>query len=165
MLKSSCKQFPSGSKKLSTITLEIRIIMQNIWRRVVDYILIKVSPSNIFLNMLLPARFQQSCQAAFGRSCEHYWDKERELTNNKLCQGGIIAGVNLLLDAQARQEASEFNSQAQCGLLWLAREGHAWPCYVISHCQGPSQKTKQTLTKNCMHTTETLRETTFVELA
>ena len=39
------------------------MILQNIWRRVVGNIGINISPSNIFLAMLLRARFDQNCQA------------------------------------------------------------------------------------------------------
>ena len=46
-----------------TTILELRLILQNIWRRVVINILINISPSNIFLNMFLPAIFHQNCQA------------------------------------------------------------------------------------------------------
>ena len=39
------------------------MILQNIWRRVVGNVLINISPSNIFPNMLLPQRFHLHCQA------------------------------------------------------------------------------------------------------
>ena len=50
--------------------MEFRKILQTIGRRVVGYALIDIPPSNIFLTMLLSARFHQNCQAAFGH-CEH----------------------------------------------------------------------------------------------
>ena len=57
----------SGSMILLTITFELRMISQNIWRRVVGNVLINISPSNIFLTLLLPVWFYQICQSAFGR--------------------------------------------------------------------------------------------------
>ena len=42
------------------------MILQNIWMRVVGIDLENIIPSIIFLNMLLPGRFYQICQAAFG---------------------------------------------------------------------------------------------------
>ena len=41
--------------------LELKIILQNIWRRVVVNDLISISQSTIFLIMLLPKRFHQNC--------------------------------------------------------------------------------------------------------
>ena len=38
--------------------------------RVVGIVLINISPSNIFLNMILLEKFNQNCQAGFGY-CEH----------------------------------------------------------------------------------------------
>ena len=49
---------------LLTITLKLRMILQNISRGVVGNVLINVSPSNIFLTLLLPAIFHQNCKAA-----------------------------------------------------------------------------------------------------
>ena len=40
----------SGSRILFTITLELRMILPNISRRVVDNVLMNISPSNIFLH-------------------------------------------------------------------------------------------------------------------
>ena len=40
------------------------MILQKIWRRIVSNIVIHISPSNIFLTLLLPERSQQNCQAA-----------------------------------------------------------------------------------------------------
>ena len=65
----------SGILILLAIFLEIKIILQNILRRVVVNSQINISPSNVFLIMLLPARFHQSCQEVFGR-CEHEWVKK-----------------------------------------------------------------------------------------
>ena len=48
---------------LKAITLKLRIILQNIWRRVVGNVLMNISPSNTFLTLLLPAIFHQNCQA------------------------------------------------------------------------------------------------------
>ena len=45
---------------LLMITLELTMILQHISRRVVGYVLINISPSNIFLIKLLPARFHQN---------------------------------------------------------------------------------------------------------
>ena len=64
----------SGSMILLAIPLILRIILQNIWRRVVDDVLINISPSNIFLTFLLPASFHQKCKADLGCS-EHKWLK------------------------------------------------------------------------------------------
>ena len=47
----------SGILILLTIILEIKIILQNIWRKVVVNVLINISPSGNFLIMLLPATF------------------------------------------------------------------------------------------------------------
>ena len=58
-----------GSRILLTITLELKIILQNISRRVVGS---DISLSNIFLTMHLPEIFHQNDQAAFDR-CEHLW--------------------------------------------------------------------------------------------
>ena len=63
MLKDISKNLSSGSLILMTTIFELRLILQNIWRRVVIYILINISPSNIFLNMFSPAIFHQNCQA------------------------------------------------------------------------------------------------------
>ena len=52
---------------LLTITSELSLILQNIWRRVVGNVLNNISHSNIFPVLLLPARFHQNRQAAFGR--------------------------------------------------------------------------------------------------
>ena len=53
-----------------TITLLLRMILQNTSRRVVGNVWINISPSNIFLIVHLPARFDQNCQAVF-RRCEY----------------------------------------------------------------------------------------------
>ena len=50
---------------LLAITIELRMILQGIQRRVVGNVLIDISPSNTFLIMHLPERFHQSCQAAY----------------------------------------------------------------------------------------------------
>ena len=70
MLKELLQQLPSASMALFTITSELRMISQNIWRRVVENVLMNIFPLNIFLLVRLPASFYQNCQAAFGR-CEH----------------------------------------------------------------------------------------------
>ena len=59
---------------LWTITFELRMILQNISRRVVGNVLINISPSNILPIMLKPVNFHQHCQAGFGR-CEYLWVK------------------------------------------------------------------------------------------
>ena len=41
------------------------MILQNIRRRVVGNVLINISPSNVFLNLLSPAIFDKNCQTAF----------------------------------------------------------------------------------------------------
>ena len=48
---------------LLTITFELHEILQNISRKVVGNVLINISPSNIFSNMLSFERFHQNCQA------------------------------------------------------------------------------------------------------
>ena len=60
----------SGSMILLIITSELSILLENIWRRVVGNVLMYISPSNIFPNMLLAEGFQQKCQTVFGHS-EH----------------------------------------------------------------------------------------------
>ena len=64
------RKLSSGVMILLTITFELGIILQNIWRRVVGNVLINISPSNILPIVLKPDRFLQNCQAGFGR-CEH----------------------------------------------------------------------------------------------
>ena len=63
MLKDFFQKLSSGSLILMTTIFELRLILQNIWMRVVINILINISPSNIFPNMFLPAIFHQNCQA------------------------------------------------------------------------------------------------------
>ena len=70
LLKDFLQKVSSGSVILLRITLDVIMILQNISGRVVGYVLVHISPSNIFVTMLLPARFHQKCQAAFGR-CKH----------------------------------------------------------------------------------------------
>ena len=65
------QKLSSGILILLAINLELKIILQNIWRRVVDNDLINISPSNYFLVMFLPTKFHQYCQAPFGR-CGHW---------------------------------------------------------------------------------------------
>ena len=60
----------SGSKLLLTITLRLRMVLQDIWRKVVGNILINSSPSNIFQTLLLPSKYHWNREAAFGR-CEY----------------------------------------------------------------------------------------------
>ena len=52
------------------ITFELRMILQNILRRVVGNVLINISPPNILPIMMQFERFLQNCQAGSG-SCEH----------------------------------------------------------------------------------------------
>ena len=56
---------------LLTITKKLRMILQNILRRVVDNVPTNIAPSNNFLIMLLHAKFHHKFQAAFGH-CEFY---------------------------------------------------------------------------------------------
>ena len=58
---------------LLTITLKLIMILLNMGRKVFGYILINISPSNIFLTMLLSARFCQNCLAAFSRCMHDQW--------------------------------------------------------------------------------------------
>ena len=51
------------------------MILQSILRRVVGYVLMNISPSNIFPTMLLFARFHQNCLSFF-HSCELQWVKD-----------------------------------------------------------------------------------------
>ena len=62
MLKNLLGQLSSGSMILLTITFKLMMISQNISRRVVGNVLVNISPSNISLTMLSPARFHQNCQ-------------------------------------------------------------------------------------------------------
>ena len=48
------------------ITSKLRVILENISRRVVVSVLMDISPSNIFLIMLLLERYQQNSQAVLG---------------------------------------------------------------------------------------------------
>ena len=62
----------SRSMILFTVTWELRTILQNIWSRVVDNVLVNISPSNIFLTRLSPKNIHQYCLAA--PSCiQHKW--------------------------------------------------------------------------------------------
>ena len=70
ILKEFLQKLSSGSVILLTITFKMRMILQTIWRRVVGNVLIDFSPSIILLTLLLPAKYHQTCAAAFGR-CEH----------------------------------------------------------------------------------------------
>ena len=54
-------------KTLLMITLELWMILQNIWMRVVGNVRNNISPLNIFPTLLLLARFHQNCQGAFVR--------------------------------------------------------------------------------------------------
>ena len=56
----------SGSLILLIITLELRVILQNIHRKVVNIIMINISPPDIFSYMLLLERFNQNFQTGFG---------------------------------------------------------------------------------------------------
>ena len=55
----------SGLMILLTITLELRMILQNISRGVVGSVLMNISPSNILPIVLKSERFHQNCQAGF----------------------------------------------------------------------------------------------------
>ena len=63
MLIRVLKKLSSRSVLLLTVSLELEIILQNIWRRVVGGVLIDTTPSNIFSTMLLLKRFHQVFQA------------------------------------------------------------------------------------------------------
>ena len=52
------------------ITMELRKILQNIWRGFVCYVLNNIFPSNNYRSLLLPASFHQNVKAAF--SCREY---------------------------------------------------------------------------------------------
>ena len=54
------------------------MILEIIRRRVVGNVLIDISPSNIFQNILLLRRFPQNCQIVYGR-CERSWVNEAHL--------------------------------------------------------------------------------------
>ena len=69
----------SGSIILLTVTLKVRMILQNIWRRVVGYVLIAISLTNIFLTLLLPAIFHQNCKLHGYWLCSRRWLGERRL--------------------------------------------------------------------------------------
>ena len=47
------------------------LILENISKEIDGNVLINMSPSKIFLSMLLPMIFHHNCQAAFGRHCEY----------------------------------------------------------------------------------------------
>ena len=53
----------SGPMILLKVVLKLRIMLQNIWMRVVGNILDNCFPSNLFLCILFPARFHANCQA------------------------------------------------------------------------------------------------------
>ena len=57
------------------------MILQNISRRIVGNDPVNISPSNIFFTMLLPARMNKNCQAAFG-CCKCLWDKVIEFDSH-----------------------------------------------------------------------------------
>ena len=68
MLKDFHQILSSGPIILLTITLELGMVFQNVWSRVVGDVLTDISTSNIFLTMLFPAECYQNYQAvlAFG---------------------------------------------------------------------------------------------------
>ena len=55
----------SGPVILLKITLQWSINLQNIWRRVVDRVLMNNYPSNIFEILLLLERYHQNCHVVF----------------------------------------------------------------------------------------------------
>ena len=50
------------------------MVWQNIWRRVLSWVLINISPSNTFPTMHLLGRFCQNCQVAFGHIFNYHND-------------------------------------------------------------------------------------------
>ena len=66
LLEGFIGKLSSRAMILLTITFELGIILQKIWRRVVGNVLINISPSNILPIVLKPERFLQNCQAGFG---------------------------------------------------------------------------------------------------
>ena len=65
------RKLSSGSFIHLTITLELKKILQNIWRRVVGSVLINISPWNIFLILLLLENYK--CQTELGGSIGDAW--------------------------------------------------------------------------------------------
>ena len=55
----------SGTMILLTITWKLRMILQNIWRRVFGHVLINISPPNIFPNMFLSEIFHTELSGCF----------------------------------------------------------------------------------------------------
>ena len=51
---------------LLKITLELTMILQNIWGGVVGNVVINITPSNIFPKMRLIEKYIRNCQACFG---------------------------------------------------------------------------------------------------
>ena len=66
---SEIQKLSSGSEILLTITLELKMISQNISRIIVGNVLINISSSNIFSTTLMLGGYHQKYQAAFGH-CE-----------------------------------------------------------------------------------------------
>ena len=69
-VKCSTKKLLSGPKQILLISMELKIDLQNSWRRDVGCLLVNISPSNIISNLFSLERFSQKCQACFGR-CEY----------------------------------------------------------------------------------------------
>ena len=91
MLKCSSRNYRllCGSMLLLTITWKSRIILQNIWRRVVDSSLINISPSNIFLIFLLLERYHHNYQAVLAATGMHGLILRMNKSSRQTISGGV----------------------------------------------------------------------------
>ena len=75
---------------LLTITWKSRIILQNIWRRVVDSSLMNISPPNIVCKFLLLERYRQNCQAVFAATDMNGVNSKHERVDRLLVEENFV---------------------------------------------------------------------------
>ena len=120
----------SGSLAFLTITQKLRMLLENISRRVVVNILMNISPSNISLNMLLAKRFHQIHQAVLAavsinglRSLNHHKNCHLRVSSNTVLNrtplGAVVYVMSLGVD-RLRLAASPVNKIHHSFLRGLA---------------------------------------------
>ena len=85
----------SGPSLLLKITFELFTNLQNIWRRVVCWVFINVSPSNIFWKLLLLERYHQNSQAVLGPKGMNGLTTNQEMQTR--CRVWVIIPVEYLI--------------------------------------------------------------------
>ena len=65
--------------------------LQNIWRRVVGGVLIKMSLANVFPTRISIGRFQHDCQAAFGLMVDSIIPNPNPCSTSLYGHGGFVA--------------------------------------------------------------------------